>query len=105
MKSRWFSTFTLIGILLLALGLGGLIMQHAGTHFVFDPGQPPPAHGIDPTPWYYLIVGVLMVLNGLIAPALLPEEAAAKPVPARTESPSTSTGREAVATSAENIGE
>ena len=105
MKSRWLSTFTLIGILLLALGLGGLVMQHVGTHFIFDPGQPPPPHGNDPTPWYYLLVGALMVLNGLVAPALLPEEITAKSVPARSERPATLPGREAVVTSAENPGE
>jgi hypothetical protein len=111
MKSRWLSTFTLIGLLLLVLGLVGLIMQHTGSGFVFDPGQPPPNDGQDRTPWYYLTIGALMVLNGLVTPTPTPEET--KPVrrtgranpSASASRPRPSAGREAIATSADKTSE
>ncbi len=111
MKSRWLSTFTLIGLLLLVLGLVGLVMQHTGSNFVFDPGQPPPTSGPDNTPWYYLVIGALMVLNGLVLPAPAPEQTPAKKQTGRINSsasvsrPRSSAGREAVATSADKTGE
>ena len=37
LKSRWLSTFTVIGAILIALGIVGLIV---GPRFVYDPGQP-----------------------------------------------------------------
>ena len=104
MKSRWLSTFTLIGVLLLILGAVGLVFQHTGSNFVFDPGQPPPADGQDHTALYYLVIGALMVLNGLVLPAVTPAEAAAEkktPVSA-SRTPST---REAVAAPASEPGE
>ncbi len=61
MRARWLSTFTVIGILLIVLGIIGLILGH---RFVFDPGQPYNSR----TPWYYISVGVLMALNGLLTP-------------------------------------
>jgi len=60
MRSRWLSTFTLIGVLLIVLGIVGFVMPH----FVYDPGQISDHH----EPIYYLLVGVLMVLNGLLTP-------------------------------------
>ena len=68
MRSRWFSTFTVIGLILIVIGLVGLGL---GPHFIFEPGQPHP----DPkTPWYYLAIGALMIVNGLATPAPSPEE-------------------------------
>lgn len=62
MRSRWLSTFTLLGILLIALGVIGKVL---GPRFIFDPGQ----IGDGNEAWYYMTVGALMVLNGLMAPA------------------------------------
>jgi len=64
MRSRWLSTFTIIGALLIVLGLVGLIL---GPRFIYDPGQI--ANGKEP--WYYLAIGALMVVNGFFTP--LPE--------------------------------
>jgi hypothetical protein len=61
MRSRWLSTFTIIGAVLIALGIVGLAM---GQRFVFDPGQIPDGH----EPWYYIIVGALMIVNGIFTP-------------------------------------
>ena len=111
MKSRWLSTFTLIGFLLLVLGIVGLILQHAVGGFIFDPGQPPPADGQDRTPWYYLAIGALMVLNGLVTPVPTPEVRAEKRPTgqahpsASVSRPRSSASRGAVATSADKTGE
>jgi hypothetical protein len=61
MRMRWLSTFTVIGVLLIGLGIVGLDM---GSRFVFDPGQRPDSH----EPWYYIVVGVLMIVNGVFTP-------------------------------------
>ena len=66
LKSRWLSTFTVIGLVLIALGIVGLII---GPRFVFDPGQPVTGKEA----WCYLAIGVLMVVNGMLTPAQ-PEE-------------------------------
>lgn len=63
MRSRLLSTFTLLGVLLIVLGIIGKAL---GPRFIFDPGQ----IGDGNEAWYYMIVGALMVLNGLLAPAL-----------------------------------
>ena len=60
MRSRWLSTFTVIGVVLIALGVIGLVSRN----FVFDPGQVPDGH----EPWYYMIVGALMIVNGIFTP-------------------------------------
>jgi len=60
MRSRWLSTFTIIGVGLIALGVIGLVSHH----FVYDPGQVPDGK----EPWYYLIVGALMIVNGIFTP-------------------------------------
>lgn len=65
MRSRWLSTFTIIGALLIVLGLVGVIL---GPRFIYDPGQI--ANGKEP--WYYLAIGALMVVNGFFTP--LPEK-------------------------------
>ena len=62
LKSRWLSTFTVIGAILIALGIVGLIM---GPRFVYDPGQPVTGKEA----WCYLVIGALMVLNGVLTPA------------------------------------
>ncbi len=62
LKSRWLSTFTVIGAVLIVLGIVGLVM---GPHFVYDPGQPVTGKEA----WCYLVIGALMVLNGLMTPA------------------------------------
>ena len=61
MRSRLLSTFSLIGFVLIALGIVGLAM---GSRFVFDPGQT--RDGYEPI--YYLIVGALMIVNGIFTP-------------------------------------
>lgn len=61
MRSRWLSTFSLIGFVLIALGIVGLVM---GSRFVFDPGQVRDGY----EPFYYLVVGALMIINGIFTP-------------------------------------
>ncbi|HEX5323210.1 MAG TPA: hypothetical protein VFW40_05440 [Capsulimonadaceae bacterium] len=54
------SGFTVIGIVLLAIGIYGLI---PGTKFTFDPGVPAePGEA-----FLYIVTGILMVLNGFFA--------------------------------------
>ncbi len=62
LRSRWLSTFTVIGAILIVLGIVGLIL---GPRFVYDPGQPVTGKEA----WCYLIIGVLMVMNGVLTPA------------------------------------
>jgi len=64
MRSRWLSTFTVIGVLLIGLGIAALVIRHSGHRFVFDPGQVETGR----EPFYYIIVGVLMVVNGIMTP-------------------------------------
>ena len=66
LRSRLLSTFTVIGAILIALSIVGLII---GPRFVYDPGQPVTGKEA----WYYLIIGILMVVNGLLTP-VPPEE-------------------------------
>ena len=65
LRSRWLSTFTVIGAILIVLGIVGLIL---GPRFVYDPGQPVTGKEA----WCYLAIGALMIMNGLMTPA--PEE-------------------------------
>jgi drug/metabolite transporter (DMT)-like permease len=66
---RW-NSFTIIGIILIAVGIFGLAK---GPNFQFDPGLPSP-----PLTWlWYALVGILMIVNGHIAPQTV---AAAKTV-------------------------
>ena len=62
LRFRWLSTFTVIGAILIVLGIVGLIL---GPRFVYDPGQPVTGKEA----WCYLAIGVLMVLNGVLTPA------------------------------------
>ncbi len=61
LKSRWLSTFTIIGAILIVLGIVGLVV---GPRFVYDPGQPVTGKEA----WCYLGIGFLMVMNGLMTP-------------------------------------
>ncbi len=90
LKSRWVSTFTVIGAILIVLGIVGLIV---GPRFVYDPGQPVTGKEA----WCYLVIGALMVLNGVMTPATVETHrgthTAAKPIakPAAAEAPTVST--------------
>lgn len=61
-RFRWLSTFTLLGILLVILGIVGKVL---GPRFIYDPGQVPDGNEA----WAYIAVGVLMLLNGFLSPA------------------------------------
>ncbi len=61
-RFRWLSTFTLLGILLVILGIVGKVL---GPKFIYDPGQIPDGNEA----WAYIAVGVLMLLNGFLSPA------------------------------------
>lgn len=78
LRSRLLSTFTVIGAILIVLSIVGLII---GPRFVYDPGQPVTGKEA----WYYLIIGILMVANGMLTPPT-PEE---KPVPRAGSNPVT----------------
>jgi len=90
MRSRWLSTFSILGILLIILGIVGKVI---GPRFVYDPGQV--ADGNEA--WYYLAVGALMLLNGLILPALTAEEKNAKASAATISLPAQSDERSTTA--------
>jgi hypothetical protein len=61
-RFRWLSTFTLLGILLVILGIVGKVL---GPRFIYDPGQVPDGNEA----WAYIAVGILMLLNGFLSPA------------------------------------
>ncbi len=75
LKSRWLSTFTVIGVVLIVLGIVGLVL---GPRFIYDPGQPVTGK----EPWCYLAIGALMVLNGMLTP-----------VPVESKTPPPTAGR------------
>ncbi len=75
MRSRWLSTFSLIGLVLIGLGAAGLVIRLLGHSFMFDPGQPSDGR----EPWYYLAVGALMLVNGLATPLQPVEKSRDKP--------------------------
>jgi hypothetical protein len=60
---RW-NSFTVLGVILLAIGVLGMVK---GPTFQFDAGLPS-----KPTDaWFYLLVGVMMLVNGyVVAPPL-----------------------------------
>lgn len=58
---RWWNSFNLLGITLIVFAIIGFI---AGDKFVFDPGRP-----LSQAPIYYLVAGVLMIVNGLLQPS------------------------------------
>lgn len=92
LKSRWLSTFTVIGAILIVLGIVGLIM---GPRFVYDPGQSVTGKEA----WCYLVIGALMVLNGVLTPAPVETKTAVRPAvkPAQPSAPTE--GREVVVSS------
>ncbi len=75
-RLRWLSTFTLLGALLVILGIVGKVL---GPKFIYDPGQIPDGNEA----WAYILVGVLMLLNGFLSPAP-PDSDMAKPVRSTT---------------------
>ena len=98
LKSRWLSTFTVIGAILIVLGIVGLIL---GPRFVYDPGQPVTGKEA----WCYLIIGALMVLNGVMTPAPADVKTVSRPAVKPMQKPSTpastAEGREAVVSNAD----
>lgn len=67
MRIRWWNSFTILAVILLAIGIMGAIQ---GGRMVFDPGRT--ASGKE---WIlYLVAGALMLVNGLL-PAATPSEA------------------------------
>jgi hypothetical protein len=66
------SSFSIIGTLLVLIGLYGLIK---GPGFQFDSGVVAEHN----EGFYYILVGVVMLINGFFFAPPLPEETAAKP--------------------------
>lgn len=65
MQFRWWNSFNLLGVVLLALGLIGAFSRG---HFVFDPGRPTTGYE-----WLiYVVAGVLMLINGSLPPSSVP---------------------------------
>lgn len=59
MQIRWWNSFTLLAVILLAIGIIGGI---EGNRMVFDPGRAPSGKE-----WIiYLVAGALMLINGLL---------------------------------------
>ncbi len=58
----------MIGAVLIVLGVIGVVK---GNQFVFDPGQ----ERDSAEAYYYLIMGVVMIVNGLVTPPPVPEDA------------------------------
>ncbi|HEY3329938.1 MAG TPA: hypothetical protein VGK19_07965 [Capsulimonadaceae bacterium] len=65
------SSFFWIGIALVGIGCFAI---HKGPTFMFDPGVTPEPHEAI----YYLIVGVIMIVNGLVHPLPLNDEPSAQ---------------------------
>jgi hypothetical protein len=62
MHFRWWNSFNLLAVILLAVGIIGGIQ---GKNMVFDPGRPSSGHE-----WIlYLVAGVLMLINGFLPPS------------------------------------
>jgi hypothetical protein len=97
MQFRWWNSFNLLAVILLAIGITGLV---AGGKMVFDPGRTPSGYE-----WaIYLVAGALMLVNGFLPPANPvadpdeDDEAAASPA-ARKPAPA---AKAAAATAAED---
>lgn len=72
MHFRWWNSFNLLAVVLLAIGIGGAI---SGGHMIFDPGRL--SSGRE---WIlYLVAGALMLVNGFLPPSHVPDEASASP--------------------------
>lgn len=71
MHFRWWNSFNLLAVILLAVSIQGVI---SGGQMVFDPGRPPTGRE-----WMlYLVAGVLMLINGFLPSGTHPEEDEAK---------------------------
>lgn len=67
MRFRWWNSFTVLSVILVAVGITGLV---AGKRMMFDPGRP--TNGNE---WLlYLVAGVLMLINGLLPSSASPPE-------------------------------
>ena len=67
MHFRWWNSFNLLAVILLAVGIIGGIQ---GKNMVFDPGRPTSGQE-----WIlYLVAGVLMLVNGFLPPSHSPED-------------------------------
>jgi hypothetical protein len=66
-RFRWWNSFTLLAVVLIAIGFIGFI---AGERMVFDPGRPSTGRE-----WLlYLVAGFLMLINGLLPPSTAPRD-------------------------------
>ncbi len=62
MRFRWWNSFNLLGVILIAVALIGALQ---GRNMMFDPGRE--SRG---TEWIiYLVAGALMLINGFLPPA------------------------------------
>jgi hypothetical protein len=76
MHFRWWNSFNLLAVILLAVGIIGGIQ---GKNMVFDPGRPTSGHE-----WIlYLVAGVLMLINGFLPPSHSPEDERAAEISGR----------------------
>jgi len=93
MHFRWWNSFNLLAVILLAVGIWGGIR---GTSMVFDPGRAPSGKE-----WIlYVVAGALMLVNGFLPSSSSPDDeqknnsgkaaaaAAAPPAPPATETKS-----------------
>ncbi len=86
MQFRWWNSFNLLAVVLLAIGIGGAV---SGGRMVFDPGRIPSGKE-----WIlYLVAGAVMLVNGFLPPVHTPEKEA---VPANGATAKTKTEKEAV---------
>jgi hypothetical protein len=81
MQIRWWNSFNLLAVILLAIGIMGLV---TGGRMVYDPGRP--SSGYE---WLvYLVAGGLMLVNGFLPPANpVHEDDEKEPPQQRAESP------------------
>ncbi|HVK02506.1 MAG TPA: hypothetical protein VM490_03475 [Armatimonadaceae bacterium] len=82
MQIRWWNSFNLLAVILLAIGIMGLV---TGGRMVYDPGRP--SSGYE---WLvYLVAGGLMLVNGFLPPAnpVHEDDEKEQPQQQRAESP------------------
>ncbi len=62
MRLRWWNSFNILAVILLAIGIAGAI---SGGKMVFDPGRTATGHE-----WIvYVFAGALMLINGFLPPS------------------------------------